>query len=113
MGKVSSSCCAFNKILAIIDETVRSRNLDYSHFISLPLAIHPELVSKLINFQHTILGNDDSCIGENLDTDSNEVEDTDNKEVDQLIKEDSIRPLRSCRVFPHKLWKRWIIGLSQ
>ncbi|KAK2382597.1 putative eukaryotic LigT [Trifolium repens] len=99
MGKVSSSCCAFNKILAIIDETVRSRNLDYSHFISLPLAIHPELVSKLINFQHTILGNGDSCIGENLDTDSNETE--------------LRRPLRSCIVFPHKLWKRWIIGLSQ
>lgn len=51
------------------------------------MAIHPELVSKLINFQHTILGNDDSSIDENLDTDSNEAEDiNDNKEVDQLSK---------------------------
>lgn len=50
------------------------------------MAIHPELVSKLINFQNTILGNDDSCIDENLD--SNEAEDTtDNKEGDQLSKE--------------------------
>lgn len=69
-------------------QTVRSRNLDYSHFISLPLAIHPELVSKLINFQNTILGNDDSCMNENVDADSNEGEDTtDNKEGDQLSKE--------------------------
>ncbi|KAI5413923.1 uncharacterized protein LOC127087459 isoform X1 [Lathyrus oleraceus] len=85
IGSVTS---ASEKIQAIIDETVRSRNLDYSHFISLPLAIHPELVSKLINFQNTILGNDDSCINENVDADSNEGEDTtDNKEGDQLSKE--------------------------
>ena len=52
------------------------------------MAIHPELVSKLINFQHTILGNDNSSIDENLATDSNEAEDTNyNKEVDQLSKE--------------------------
>ncbi|CAI8611914.1 unnamed protein product [Vicia faba] len=85
---IDSVTSASEKIQAIIDETVRSRNLDYSHFISLPLAIHPELVSKLINFQNTILGNDDSCIDENLDTDSNEAEDTtDNKEGDQVSKE--------------------------
>jgi activating signal cointegrator complex subunit 1 len=43
-----------------------------------------------MNFQHTILGNDDSCIDENHDTDSNEAEDTtDNKEVDQLSKENA------------------------
>jgi activating signal cointegrator complex subunit 1 len=87
---VDSVTSASEKIQAIIDEAVRSRNLDYSHFISLPLAIHPELVSKLMNFQHTILGNDDSCIDENHDTDSNEAEDTtDNKEVDQLSKENA------------------------
>ncbi|XP_058780563.1 uncharacterized protein LOC131654155 [Vicia villosa] len=86
---IDSVTSASEKIHAIIDETVKSRNLDYSHFISLPLAIHPELVSKLINFQNTILGNDDSCIDENLDTDSsNEAEDTtDNKEGDQPSKE--------------------------
>ncbi|XP_004486771.1 uncharacterized protein [Cicer arietinum] len=87
---IDSVTSASEKVQAIINETVRSRNLDYSHFISLPLAIHPELVSKLINFQHTILGNDNSCIDENLDADSNEAEDTtDNKEVDQLSKENA------------------------
>jgi activating signal cointegrator complex subunit 1 len=37
------------------------------------------------------LGNDDSCIDENLDTNSNEAEDTtdNNKEVDQLSKENA------------------------
>ncbi|TKY48197.1 Activating signal cointegrator 1 complex subunit 1 [Spatholobus suberectus] len=80
---------ASEKIQAIIDETVNSRNLDYSHFISLPLAIHPELVDKLINFQHSILGNG-SCMDENTDTDSNEDEDTTgNKEVDQPSKENA------------------------
>ncbi|CAJ2661192.1 unnamed protein product [Trifolium pratense] len=87
---VDNVTSASEKIQAIIDETVRSRNLDYSHFISLPLAIHPELVSKLVNFQNTILGNDNSCIDENLDTDSNEAEDTiDDKEVDQSPKENA------------------------
>lgn len=36
------------------------------------------------------MGNDNSCIDENLDADSNEAEDTtDNKEVDQLSKENA------------------------
>jgi activating signal cointegrator complex subunit 1 len=30
--------------------------LDYSHFISLPLAVHPALVEELNNFQSSILG---------------------------------------------------------
>lgn len=30
--------------------------LDYSHFISLPLAVHSDLIQKLIKFQNTILG---------------------------------------------------------
>ncbi|KAL5729112.1 hypothetical protein ACHQM5_002107 [Ranunculus cassubicifolius] len=38
---------------------IRSPSLDYSHFISLPLAIHPELVNKLMNFQSSILGSID------------------------------------------------------
>ncbi|RDY01567.1 Activating signal cointegrator 1 complex subunit 1, partial [Mucuna pruriens] len=82
---------ASEKIQAIIDETVNSRNLDYSHFISLPLAIHPELVNKLINFQHSILGNG-SCMDENTDTETDSNEDegtTDTKEVDQLSKENA------------------------
>ncbi|KAM3246049.1 putative protein isoform X1 [Capsicum annuum] len=47
---------ASDRVQAIIDQTVKSRNLDYSHFVSLPLAIHPELVNKLINFQNSVLG---------------------------------------------------------
>lgn len=38
-------------------QVVKSPSLDYSHFVSLPLAIHPELVGKLFNFQNSILGN--------------------------------------------------------
>ncbi|MED6208941.1 hypothetical protein PIB30_049780 [Stylosanthes scabra] len=79
---VDSVTSAAEKIQAIIDESVNSRNLDYSHFISLPLAIHPELVDKLINFQNSILGNEDACTNENEDT-------TENKEVDQLSKENA------------------------
>ncbi|BFG24481.1 hypothetical protein CerSpe_107550 [Prunus speciosa] len=46
---------ASEKIHTIIDEVVKRQNLDYSHFISLSLAIHPELVDKLVNFQNSIL----------------------------------------------------------
>ncbi|PQQ08700.1 uncharacterized protein Pyn_02468 [Prunus yedoensis var. nudiflora] len=63
---------ASEKIHTIIDEAVKSQNLDYSHFISLPLAIHPELVDKLVNFQNSILGISDSCVDEKLNSDSNE-----------------------------------------
>ncbi|CAJ1955284.1 unnamed protein product [Sphenostylis stenocarpa] len=86
---IESVNSASEKIQAIIDETVNSQNLDYSHFISLPLAIHPELVDKLINFQHSILG-DVSCKDESTDTDSSEDEGpTDTKDVDQLSKENA------------------------
>ncbi|XP_048492840.2 uncharacterized protein LOC104904709 isoform X4 [Beta vulgaris subsp. vulgaris] len=47
------------KIQAIVDEAVNSSALNYSHFISLPLAIHYELVDKLTRFQSTILGDGD------------------------------------------------------
>ncbi|KAK7261789.1 hypothetical protein RIF29_28109 [Crotalaria pallida] len=89
-NSVDSVTSASEKIQAIIDEAVNSRNLDYSHFISLPLAIHPELVDKLMNFQNSILGNVDSCMDEKLETDSSEDGDaTDGKEEDQLSKENA------------------------
>ncbi|XP_057459959.1 uncharacterized protein LOC130750382 isoform X2 [Actinidia eriantha] len=44
------------RVQGIIDEAVKSPNLDYSHFISLPLTLHPELADKLVNFQKSILG---------------------------------------------------------
>ncbi|XP_060205733.1 uncharacterized protein LOC132633372 isoform X1 [Lycium barbarum] len=61
---------ASDRVQAVIDETVKSRNLDYSHFVSLPLAIHPELVNKLINFQNSVLGNTVVNQDENLECDS-------------------------------------------
>lgn len=62
----------FLLLLSLQIQAVKSPNLDYSHFISLPLAIHPELVNKLLNFQNSILGNSDGCPDENWDSDSNE-----------------------------------------
>ncbi|KAA8541770.1 hypothetical protein F0562_022922 [Nyssa sinensis] len=50
---------------------IKSPSLDYSHFISLPLAIHSELVDKLVNFQNCILGISYPNQDENLDSDSN------------------------------------------
>uniref|UniRef100_A0A0D9Y5M7 K Homology domain-containing protein n=1 Tax=Oryza glumipatula TaxID=40148 RepID=A0A0D9Y5M7_9ORYZ len=60
---------ASEKIAKVIEEAVKSPMLDYSHFISLPLAIHPSLVEKLNHFQFSILGtssNVDSDKGEDL-----------------------------------------------
>ncbi|KAK9266808.1 hypothetical protein L1049_025281 [Liquidambar formosana] len=63
-------------------EAVKSPNLDYSHFVSLPLAIHPELVDKLVNFQNFILGNSDPNPDENLESDSNK-DTSDDEDKDQ------------------------------
>ncbi|KAM7254556.1 hypothetical protein ACFE04_003936 [Oxalis oulophora] len=57
-GSIDSATRAAEKIQMIIDEAVKSPSLDYSHFVSLPLAIHPALVDKLFNFQNSILGED-------------------------------------------------------
>ncbi|XP_020578767.1 activating signal cointegrator 1 complex subunit 1-like isoform X2 [Phalaenopsis equestris] len=46
---------ASEKITNVLEQAVKSPNLDYSHFISLPLGIHPELVEKLQNFQKSVL----------------------------------------------------------
>ena len=46
--------------------------LDYSHFISLPLAIHPDLVDKLNYFQSSILGS--SASNEESDKDESRSE---------------------------------------
>ncbi|KAJ6795523.1 A-kinase anchor protein 7 isoforms delta and gamma [Iris pallida] len=63
---------ASKRIGGVIEEIVKSPSLDYSHFISLPLAIHPELVEKLENFQNSILGCSTSSHDGNLDSDSSE-----------------------------------------
>ncbi|GJV11756.1 activating signal cointegrator 1 complex subunit 1, partial [Tanacetum coccineum] len=51
---------ASERIQLIIDDVVKSSALDYSHFISLPLAIHPQLVEKLVGFQNSVLGMNDT-----------------------------------------------------
>ncbi|KAJ6427519.1 hypothetical protein OIU84_023003 [Salix udensis] len=73
---ISTDCVtrASEKIQAVMDEAIES-SLDYSHFVSLPLAIHPELIDKLINFQNSILGNNDVSADENLES-SDSIEDT-------------------------------------
>uniref|UniRef100_M8BU20 Activating signal cointegrator 1 complex subunit 1 n=1 Tax=Aegilops tauschii TaxID=37682 RepID=M8BU20_AEGTA len=63
IGKVSE------RIAKILEEAVQSPMLDYSHFISLPLAIHPDLVEKLNNFQRSILG----VSASNVDSDKDEI----------------------------------------
>lgn len=52
---------------------MNSPSLDYSHFVSLPLAIHPELVDKLVKFQNSILGLSDVHQNEILDSGSGSV----------------------------------------
>ncbi|KAF8400847.1 hypothetical protein HHK36_014150 [Tetracentron sinense] len=68
---IESVTKASEKLHFILEEAVKSPNLDYSHFVSLPLAIHPGLVDKLVKFQNSILGNCDSNQDEDLDSDSN------------------------------------------
>lgn len=58
--------CVFVSML----QAVKTPSLDYSHFVSLPLAIHPELVDKLVNFQNSILGISDACVDDNLEGNS-------------------------------------------
>ncbi|RZC90525.1 hypothetical protein C5167_029656 [Papaver somniferum] len=61
---------ASKKIQTVLEKAVNSPFLDYSHFISLPLAIHPELVDKLVNFQSSILESGDSTKDGNLASES-------------------------------------------
>jgi hypothetical protein len=76
-------CTSLNFSFALFKlQAVKSPSLDYTHFISLPLAIHPELVDKLLNFQNSILGNRDGCPDDNPDSDSNE-DTTDNEDGEQ------------------------------
>ncbi|XP_039070859.1 uncharacterized protein LOC120217905 isoform X3 [Hibiscus syriacus] len=70
-GTSADSVTKASKVIQhIIDEAVKTPSLDYSHFVSLPLAIHPELVDKLVNFQNSILGIKDTCAVENQEGNS-------------------------------------------
>ncbi|XP_062188947.1 uncharacterized protein LOC133892269 isoform X2 [Phragmites australis] len=78
---------ASQKIANVLEESVQSRMLDYSHFISLPLAIHPDLVDKLNYFQSSILGlsasNEDSDKDESLSEGSIDEMNHDHKQLDK------------------------------
>ncbi|KAB2012463.1 hypothetical protein ES319_D09G092100v1 [Gossypium barbadense] len=75
---------ASEEIQRVIDEAVKTASFDYSHFVSLPLAIHPELVSKLVGFQNSILGSSDACIDENPDGNSDGDNSEDSAQEQQL-----------------------------
>lgn len=82
---------ASEKIQAVINEAVTKPYVDYSHFVSLPLAIHPGLVDKLVNFQSTILGirdpNPDEILLSDRNEDTSDDEDKDQqKGVDVAVK---------------------------
>ncbi|KAL2928420.1 Activating signal cointegrator 1 complex subunit 1 [Bienertia sinuspersici] len=65
-------------------EAVNSPSLNYSHFISLPLAIHTELVNKLNRFQSIILGDSDlEDANETMDVDSND-ENSEDEETSKI-----------------------------
>ncbi|GMN37179.1 hypothetical protein TIFTF001_006605 [Ficus carica] len=84
---IDSVSQASASIQAIIDQAVKSPNLEYSHFISLPLAIHPELVEKLFMFQNSILGcSSDHHREENMVSDTNEDSTENEDEVQKLEK---------------------------
>ncbi|KAJ6308995.1 hypothetical protein OIU76_018565 [Salix suchowensis] len=105
---ISTDCVtrASEKIQAVMDEAIES-SLDYSHFVSLPLAIHPELIDKLVNFQNSILGNNDVSADENLESDSIEdTSDIENKDfgIDKSI---FIKPTTfHLTVLMLKLWNK-------
>lgn len=73
---------ASERIQFIIEEAVKSSALDYSHFVSLPLAIHPQLVDKLINFQNSILGLHDEVSNSSSNKDSTGQGNSENVKVD-------------------------------
>ncbi|XXG56692.1 hypothetical protein AAC387_Pa03g4041 [Persea americana] len=79
---------ASDKIKVVLEEAIKSPQLDYSHFISLPLAIHPRLVEKLIDFQNSILGNPEPSQDVNQNSDSSE--DSSDDREDKNIKNNQL-----------------------
>jgi len=57
---------AVTQIQEVLDEAIRSPSFQYSHFISIPLALHPPLLESVTGFQESVLesvrsSSDDSC----------------------------------------------------
>ncbi|CAL9122429.1 unnamed protein product [Musa acuminata var. zebrina] len=86
-GTVESVAKASEKIASILEEAVESPKLDYSHFISLPLALHPELVEKLNCFQNSIIGDSTFSDDDDLEKESNDgtTDDEDNQSERQKV----------------------------
>ncbi|KAM0944605.1 putative protein kinase A anchor protein, nuclear localization signal [Dioscorea sansibarensis] len=78
------------KIRSVIEEAIKSPSLDYSHFISLPLAIHPELVDKLHSFQNTILGYSGLTLRGNSDNDPDGNSSDDKDDVDEQLENQNV-----------------------
>ncbi|KAJ1281856.1 hypothetical protein BS78_03G005800 [Paspalum vaginatum] len=82
-GKSAESIRKASQMIAnVLEEAVQSRMLDYSHFISLPLAIHPDLVNKLNYFQSSILGDEDTDKDESRSEGPIDEVDHDHKQAD-------------------------------
>ncbi|XP_021765304.1 uncharacterized protein LOC110729834 isoform X1 [Chenopodium quinoa] len=79
---------ASEKIQAIIDKAVNSSALTFSHLISLPLAIHNELVDKLNRFQSTVLAYSDS-------KDADGTMDVDSSDEASEDEEKSVKPVNT------------------
>eukprot|EP00249_Psilotum_nudum_P020029 c27527_g1_i3 orf=238-1527(+) len=82
---------AVRQIHSVVDEAIRSSRLDYSHFISLPLAVHSVLVDQVAEFQSSILASintEKQATDEELDVESlnivNEGEDPEETVDDSL-----------------------------
>lgn len=84
---------AAETIQQILEEAVKSPNLQYSHFISLPLAVHTELVEKLTDFQNSVLSLSGTAGKEESDSDSasNAESSEDDFEVNLNVDRDNVR----------------------
>ncbi|XP_017236364.1 uncharacterized protein LOC108209778 [Daucus carota subsp. sativus] len=77
---ISAECVttASEKFQILIKEVIKSPALNYTHFVSLPLAIHPQLVEKLFHFQNSILGisskNEVTCLDDDNNQDTSDEE---------------------------------------
>ncbi|XP_074312514.1 uncharacterized protein LOC141648004 [Silene latifolia] len=100
---------ASQKIQSIIDEAAKSPDMTYSHFISLPLAIHPQFVDKVTRFQSSILGYDPKDVKgtmERVDGNSRTGASVDVGKVDQLVKDDlavGVKPKSEDDINPVKV----------
>ncbi|PKA54435.1 hypothetical protein AXF42_Ash000268 [Apostasia shenzhenica] len=85
---------ASEKVRNILEQATKSPNLDYSHFVSLPLAIHPELLEKLQKFQNSVLGEVDNVSDTDQDCETSD-RDNDTKQIEGSHTADNIEARNS------------------